>query len=338
MLERVLNDPTLLASKRQAALFALGKLCDKLGRYEEAFRRYQQANELRPRVFDFGQFVSFSERVLAVFEASFLEAAPHATHGSELPVFVVGMPRSGTSLVEQILASHPAVFGAGELPAIERLTESLPRLCGTAEEYPECLRAADSATLDAASGKYLAQLRALAPEAKRIVDKMPGNFLQIGLIELLLPRARVIHIRRHAFDNCLSCYFQNFNQGHEYSYDLAMLGRVYRQYERIMDHWRNVTRVPFLEIRYEDLVTGQEDETRRLVEFCGLDWDPRCLRFHETRRVVRTASYDQVRRPIYRHSLGRHRNYDAWLGPLREALARSEPTAETGFPAHKIVH
>jgi len=167
---------------------------------------------------------------------------------------------------------------------------------------------------------------------------MPGQFQHLRINRAALPKARVIHIRRDALDNCLSCYFQNFNQGHEYSYDLAMLGRVYRQYERIMDHWRIVARVPLLEVRYENVVARQEKETRRLLEFCGLDWDPRCLRFHETRRVVRTASYDQVRRPIYRHSLGRHRNYDAWLGPLREALARSEPTAETGFPAHEIVH
>ena len=337
MLERVLDDPTLLASKRQAALFALGKLFDKLGRYEDAFRHYQQANELRPRVFDFGQFVSFSERVLAVLDASFLATAPRAMHSSELPVFVVGMPRSGTSLVEQILASHPKVFGAGELPAIECLAESLPQLCETTEEYPECLRAANPATFDAAAGKYLAQLRALGPEAQRVVDKMPGNFLHIGLIELLFPKARVIHIQRDPLDNCLSCYFQNFNQGHEYSYDLAMLGRVYRQYERIMEHWRNVTRVPLLEIRYEDLVARQEEETRRLLEFCGLDWDQRCLRFHEMRRVVRTASYDQVRRPIYRHSVERYRNYYAWLDPLREALARPVPVAESGFPPREIV-
>jgi tetratricopeptide (TPR) repeat protein len=337
MLERVLDDPTLLASKRQAALFALGKLFDKLGHYKEAFHRYQQANELRPRVFDFGQFMSFTERVLAVFDAGFLEAAPRAMHGSELPVFVVGMPRSGTSLVEQILASHPAVFGAGELPAIERLSESLPQLSETAHEYPECLRAANPATLDAAAGKYLAQLRALAPEAQRVVDKMPGNFLHVGLIELLFPRGHIIHVRRDPLDNCLSCYFQNFNQGHEYSYDLPMLGFVYRQYERIMDHWQNVARVPFLEIRYEDLIARQEEETRRLLGFCGLDWDSRCLRFHEMQRVVRTASYDQVRRPIYRHSVGRYRNYDAWLGPLRETLARPESAAETGFPAREIV-
>jgi hypothetical protein len=264
------------------------------GRYEEAFRRYQQANELRSRVFDFGQFVSFSERVLAVFDANFLEAAPHAMHGSG----VASVCRRDAALRARVSRSKswPAirpVFGAGELPAIERLAESLPQLCETAEEYPECLRAADPATLDAAAGKYLAQLRTLAPEAQRVVDKMPGNFLHIGLIELLFPRSRVIHIQRDPFDNCLSCYFQNFNQGHEYSYDLVMLGRVYRQYERIMEHWRNVARVPLLEVRYEDLVARQETETRRLLEFCGLDWDPCCLRFHETRRVVRTASYDQ---------------------------------------------
>jgi tetratricopeptide (TPR) repeat protein len=330
MLKHVLGDPTLLASKRQAALFALGKLFDKLGRYEEAFHHYRQGNELNSRAFDPAKFVEFSERVLAVFDTNFLVATPRATHDSELPIFVVGMPRSGTSLVEQILASHPAVFGAGELPAMEKLSESLPQLCGTREQYPECLRGATSVALDEAAAEYLAQLRALAPEAQRVVDKMPGNFLHVGFIALLFPRARIIHIRRDALDNCLSCYFQNFNQGHEYSYDLATLGRVYREYERIMDHWRNVARLPLLEIRYEDLIVQQEGETRQLLDFCGLDWDPRCLRFHETRRIVRTASYDQVRRPIYGNSVGRHRNYEAHLGPLREALA------ETGFPSEAV--
>ena len=200
--------------------------------------------------------------------------------------------------MEQIIASHPDAAGAGELPFIERL-------------------AAGSKSIDDAASEYLSHLAGF--ERSRVVDKMPGNFLHLGFIALLFPRARIIHISRDPLDTCLSCYFQHFKDGHAYSHSLDDLGFVYREYEKTMAHWRTLP-LRMLEIRYEDIVADQKRETRRLLEYCGLPWDERCLRFHETKRFVRTASYDQVRQPLYARSVGRHRAYAEFLAPLRAAL------------------
>lgn len=323
-LQELLNRTDLLASKREAALFALGKLCDARGRFEEAFAFYRNANAVRPRPFDVNVFREHCRLVRNAFTKEALRHLPRARHDSSIPIFVVGMPRSGTSLIEQIIASHPDTFGAGELDWLDRLSETLPQRLAARAGYPDCIFDLSVRALDTMAGEYLALLRAKAPTATRVVDKMPGNFMHLGLIELLFPGARVVHIRREPLDNCLSCYFQNFTQGHEYTADLASLGRVYREYEQMMEHWRATLTIPLLEICYEDVVADQEAESRRLVEFCGLSWDERCLRFHETKRVVRTASYDQVRRPLYRDSVARHRHYEAFLEELRTALGSGE--------------
>ncbi len=319
-LEALLTRPDLLATKREAALFALGKLCDARGRFPEAFEFYRAANSVRPHVFDLAEFRAYCARIREIFSKETLARLPRARNNSALPIFVVGMPRSGTSLVEQILASHPAIFGAGELTWIDHLSEALPARLGTQIRYPECALDLSVRALEAAAEEHLARLHSAAPDAERVVDKMPGNFMHLGLIEMLFPGSRIIHIAREPLDNCLSCFFQNFTHGHEYTANLETLGAVYRQYEQVMAHWRSSITHPLLEVRYENLVADQETESRRLVEFCGLPWDERCLRFHETRRVVRTASYDQVRRPMYRDSLARHRHYEPFLGHLRSAL------------------
>ncbi|MHA3772975.1 sulfotransferase [Verrucomicrobiota bacterium sgz303538] len=325
ILEQVLADPGLLRSKRQTLLFSLGKLLDNLDQYDEAFARFAEAHALQARAFDFTQFADWITRIAATFTADFLSSAPRSGVHSEVPVFIVGMPRSGTSLVEQILASHPLVFGAGELPHIDRLAQSLPNRAGLTGVYPESIRTASAGTLTAAATEYLASLRQLAPQAQRVVDKMPGNFAHLGFLALLFPQARIIHIRREPLDTCLSCYFQHFSTGHEYASDLTMLGRVYLEYERLMEHWRQVLPSPMLEVQYEMLVKEPERETRRLLEFCGLEWDERCLRFYENRRMVRTASFDQVRQPLYTRSIEKHRCYKRFLGPLKEVLTRPQP-------------
>jgi len=323
-LRRLLERNDLLASKREAALFAFGKLLDRAGQHAEAFTVFEAANRVRRRQFDCAGFAARGAQVRETFSAEILSRLPRSRNTSPVPVFVVGMPRSGTSLVEQILASHPAVFGAGELPWVDEFAEQLPQRLASNDAFPRCVLDLTVRALDSAAEQYLALLRRDAPAAERIVDKMPGNFLHLGLIELLFPAARIIHIAREPLDNCLSCYFQNFTHGHEYSGDLAALGAVYREYERTMAHWRATLRLPLLELRYEELVAEQERESRRLVEFCGLAWDERCLRFQETKRVVKTASYEQVRRPMYRDSLARHRHYEPFLAPLRRALSAEE--------------
>jgi hypothetical protein len=224
------------------------------------------------------------------------------------------MPRSGTTLVEQILASHPDVFGAGEIDDLTLLAEAMP--------YPEGLPEASAEQLRALGASYVAGVRGRAGAALWITDKMPSNFYYVGLIRLALPNARIIHTRRDPVDTCLSCFSKLFvGVAQPFSYDLRELGRYWRQYDALMAHWRQVLpERAMLEIQYEELVADLETQARRLVAYCGLDWNDACLAFHETRRAVRTASAVQVRRPVYKSAVGRWRIYEEQLAPLIEEL------------------
>ena len=202
---------------------------------------------------------------------------------------------------------------------------------GAAEDgYPECLARLDAATAQLVAKEYLQKLRQLGGTATRVVDKMPMNFFQLGLIATLFPGARIIHCRRDPVDVCLSCYFQNFAHPHLFTLDLRHLGHYYREYERLMAHWVKVLPLPLLDLHYEELTADQEAASRRLLAFCGLEWDERCLRFHDTQRVVHTSSVLQVRQPMYRSSVGRWKRYEAHLQPLLEALREGEPGAGGG--------
>jgi hypothetical protein len=250
-----------------------------------------------------------------------LVAGASSGDASPLPVFVVGMPRSGTTLVEQILASHPAAHGAGELNDFNVLVDRMAGSRGKAFRYPEDSPALTTDQLRALGHAYVEGLRRRAPGAERVTDKMPGNFLFLGLIHLALPRARIIHVLRDPPDTCLSCYSKLFTAEQNFTYDLGELGRYYRKYTELMAHWRDV--MPegrMLEIRYEDVIADLEGSARQLIEHCGLDWDPSCIAFHKSQRPVRTASAAQVRRPIYRTSLGRWRAYEPHLAPLLAEL------------------
>ncbi len=298
--------------------FALASIHDAAGRWEEAFEHCRLANELKRVEFDPVAYAGLVDRLLAILDKTSLKAAPRARNEDPRPVFIVGMPRSGTSLVEQIIASHPAAHGAGELPNIGYLALST---AGEGLEYPESLPRLDEAVISAMAREYLAHIDGLAPEAERVTDKMWQNFEYLGLVSLMFPAARVIDCRRDPMDTAISCYFQHFfGTGAAFSYDLEHLGLYYRQYERMMAHWQQVLDIPILQLQYEALVSEPESQARRLIEFLDLPWDEACLRSHETDRVVRTASYAQVRRPIYNSSVGRHRHYDQWLTPLRETL------------------
>lgn len=321
LLERVLvEEQPLPVTSRRNIHFNLGRLYDKIGNYAQAFEHYRQGNAARPMEYDALANSRETSAVIEVHSAAFLAAAPRARERSERPVFVVGMPRSGTSLVEQILASHPKVFGAGELPNLWQMVARLPRMLGTTVAYPGCMTSLQQDTVDRLARDYLDHLAALAPASSRVVDKMPANFWFLGLIALLFPGARVIHCTRDPVDTCLSCYFQDFSRAHAYSYDLAQLGAYYKDYQRLMAHWQQVLSIPMLTVNYEELVENQDAVIRQMVNFIGLDWDDRCLSFHETQRFVATASYDQVRRPLYRKSVARWKSYEAYLGPLVEAL------------------
>jgi tetratricopeptide (TPR) repeat protein len=302
--------------------FALSKAYDDLGRFDDAFRRMREGSARKRRRIDYDEARMFGyfDRIRATFDRSLLERVQDG-QPSSLPVFVVGMPRSGTTLIEQILASHPEVHGAGELVDFSRLADRIHDADGKALRYPDDMSALTSDQLRELGKAYVGVLRAMAPDAERVTDKMPGNFLFLGLIHLALPGARIIHVRRDARDTCLSCYSKLFSAEQDFSYDLGELGRYYRKYAELMDHWRDV--LPegrMLEVRYEDVIADLETSARRIVDHCGLAWNPACLVFHEARRPVRTASASQVRRPVYRTSEGRWRAYQGHLGPLLAAL------------------
>ncbi len=307
------------AEDRTEVGFALAALLDAAGEPARAIHHAAAANRLKGAVFEPAAYDALIDRLLAVFDRRAMARFPRAVNAEERPVFVVGMPRSGTSLVEQILASHPAVYGAGELTEIGLLALATAR---EGRAYPESVAGLDARALTALADVYRGRLDELAPGALRVVDKMWQNVEYLGFIALLFPAARIVHCRRDPADVGLSCYFQHFfGQGVPFAYDLAHIGRYHRAQARAMAHWRAVLDLPLLDVEYERLVADPETEIRRLVEFAGLSWDPACLRFHETERVVRTASHAQVRRPIYGSSVGRHRAYAPWLEPLYRALA-----------------
>jgi tetratricopeptide (TPR) repeat protein len=296
--------------------YSLGKYFDDVREFDGAFQQYARANELTKRfgaTYDPGQFSALVGRIIRRFQPEFLRECQSLGSASELPIMIVGMPRSGTSLAEQILASHPAVFGAGELTFWHDAYRQLEKI--SPDGVP------DKSLLAGMAASYLERLSALGGGSVRVIDKMPANFLYAGLIHGVFPKARIIHMQRHPLDTCLSIYFQNFFNIGPYANDLENLAHYYGQYLRITDHWR-ATLPPsaLLEVPYEALTEDQESWTRRMLEFAGLPWDARCMNFQDTNRVVITASKWQVRQKIYRASTGRWKNYEKFLGPLLPLL------------------
>jgi len=239
---------------------------------------------------------------------------------SERPVFIVGMPRSGTTLTEQILSSHPQVESAGELKDMEEIMRRIHSEGRHNKHYYEVLSKMKDADSRQVAGVYLATLRRYSNSALRVVDKMPHNYEALGLITMLFPNARVIYCKRDAMDNCISCFMHHFSEFHGYNSNLEKLGLYYRQHVRLMDHWKSVLPIDILESRYEDLIADQEAMSRRLIDHIGLEWDDVCLQFHEQERSVKTFSRWQVRQPIYTTSVKRWKRYDKHLEPLKLAL------------------
>jgi tetratricopeptide (TPR) repeat protein len=321
-----LRNPHLSHDFASQLHFTLGYLLDRVGATDEAFDHFSRGNALRRSLFqhsgtafDARAHAQQIDRLIAFFSPEFFQR----THGfglmTEVPVFIVGMPRSGSTLIEQILSRHPQVHGAGELKDVSRLVADLPAKLAAADAYPDCLAGLNAATARELGEVHLRQLTLRGGSAARVTDKMLDNFLHLGLLAVLFPRARVIHCTRDPRDVCLSCFFQFF-KGLNFTWDLNDLGRYYRDYDRLMAHWRAVLPLPLLEVAYEDLVADVESVSRRLVAFCGLEWDERCVRFHENQRLVQTMSRVQVRQPIYTSSVGRWRRYAAHLQPLLQAL------------------
>lgn len=330
-----LSEPqvTREANELQCLHHAAAGILERGGHYDEAFAHARLANEAGRTTrcaFDPAAFSRWVSEKITYFTRSRLEALPHATHGDRRPVFIVGMPRSGTSLVEQILASHPAVHAAGELPTLSRLADRLHAQTDEPEPYPRRLELFSLRQMDALAFEYRNAIEPVPASKVRVTDKMPHNFWHLELVALLLPESRVIHCVRDARDTCVSCYFTDFTLGNEFKFDLNHLAAFYRDYHRLMAHWEQVLPVSILRLRYEDLVLHTEQHVRGLLEFLDLSWDERCLRFYENERPVLTASQDQVRRPIYTSSIGRWKQYERHIGALLSGLGCD---ATGGIPA-----
>jgi tetratricopeptide (TPR) repeat protein len=317
------NETSVTEWERANLNFALGKVFAAAGDHARAFSHLLLGNAQKRRnlVYDEETTLGAIRALPNVFTRELLKAGAQLGEPSERPIFVLGMPRSGTTLVEQILASHPRVFGAGETGLFNSVLQG-----SAGGSIDQSVKPSDAAELWAGSMRGLgaSYLSALAErstdEPDRVVDKTLENWRVIGLIRLALPNARIIHVSRHPLDACVSCFSRQFLHL-PYTYDLAELGRHYNAYVQLMEHWRAVTpeRI-LLDVRYEDVVADLEGQARRLIAHCGLEWDPRCLDFHRTERRVQTASARQVRQPIYDRSIGTWRSYEANLAPLIEAL------------------
>ncbi|MEP7243825.1 MAG: sulfotransferase [Gammaproteobacteria bacterium] len=305
--------------------FAAGKALEDRERYAESFRHYGQGNALRRAVIDYNpdRTTDHVRRSRALFTPEFFAERAGFGAPDRDPIFIVGLPRAGSTLIEQILSSHPQVEGTMELPDIPTLARSLGdrHRKGESATYPETLASQGMKDFHALGERFLSGTRIQRKtDAPFFIDKMPNNFAHIGLIHLALPNARIIDARRHPLGCCFSGFKQHFARGQHFTYDLSEIGRYYRDYVALMAHFDAVLPGRVFRVFYETMIEDTETEVRRLLAYCGLPFDARCLRFYENERAVRTASSEQVRQPIFREGLGQWRHYEPWLGPLREAL------------------
>jgi len=303
--------------------FELARALERRGDYPEAFEAATQGNALFAFPFDPDGHERWVDTLIETFSSERLAALPRPAETTDVPVFIVGAPRCGSTLTERVIHAHPDAYGIGEHMSLFRLATQMPARIGATTPYPHCVGELDAENVQTLADAYMEIIRPLAPQALRIANKDLGNTSHLGLISVLFPKSRIIHCRRDAVDTCLSCYMEPLPPGAvTFANDLTSLGQYYRQYERLMEHWRNTLDVPLLELDYETLVADQEATTRGIIEFCGLPWDDACLSFHEVRRTERTQSHDQVRKPLYGSSVGRAGRFGSLLDPLREALGR----------------
>jgi tetratricopeptide (TPR) repeat protein len=320
-IESQIADKDIPDRDKIALHYAAGKIADDLKQYERAFQHFDQANAAAHHSYDHEKTETVRRQKKTVFSSRFFRDRQGWGYPSDLPVFIVGMPRSGTTLTEQILAAHPEVYGAGELTNFEPLSRFAEEISPSREESPLSLMKLTGFGAELIGRRYVRDLlRYPDHPVKRITNKMPHNFELLALAAVTLPGAKIIHCRRNPLDTCVSCWTKNFNDAHSYNRSLTDLGRYYAGYHDLMQHWRDNLPLKILDVDYEDYTRDLEGTARRLVEFIGLEWDPRCLDYYKLDRAVRTASVWQVRQPIYTSSVGRWRNYMPHLQPLIDAM------------------
>jgi tetratricopeptide (TPR) repeat protein len=339
-MQGLLADSQLSDAERAPLLFGMAQVRDAEGKFDEAAEHLEKANALefsvrrqRSQLYNAEAHEKFVDRLLKVFNPEFFERVQGFGVDSERPVFIIGLPRSGTTLLEQVLASHSRVHGAGE----QRISrENFEYLGGGADGASESsafdkLERIDRARVHELAGRHLQRLDKLNADADRVIDKMPDNYMYLGFLSMLFPKARFLHCRRDLRDIAVSCWITEFRAIRWANSRDDILSR-FTQYSRIVEHWQRVLPAPVLEVEYEDMVNDLESVARRVVDFCGLDWEPACLEFHRSARPVRTASVTQVRQPIYRRSLERWRKYERTLRPLFDRLERLMTPRESKQP------
>jgi tetratricopeptide (TPR) repeat protein len=324
--ESLLNFTKLENKDSQAFIhFMLGKVFDDRNDYSNAFKHYAQGNAMRDSLLDYTQAEDLQrfDNIIEFYNETFFAKTRDIGCNSDFPVFIVGMPRSSTTLTEQIISSHPNVMAAGEVGFWNKAKDSMSRTLNVTTEYPQCvldMEQVDSIKIASLYEGILKKITGKSTGILHITDKMPHNFLHIGLITTIFPNAKIIHTKRDPIDTCLSIFFQNFSDWHSYGFNLSNLGFHYRQYERLMAHWHKLLPGRILDINYEDTTANPELWSRRLIDYVGLEWSDACLAPHKLERSVKTASIWQVRQPIYKSSIERWRNYEEFLGPLIDAL------------------
>ncbi|MCC7411939.1 MAG: sulfotransferase [Gammaproteobacteria bacterium] len=321
-MQACVEDPDLSEEARIHFCFALGKACDDRREFDRAFAHYERGNAAQRMqvVYDPVQTELVNDRIIEVFDAALFAERHGFGHPDPAPIFIVGMPRSGSTLIEQILASHSQVEGTSELPDLGRLATTVRARGADGAVYPEAVRDLDAGRCADLGREYIERTAYHRGGRAFFIDKNPNNFATIGFLYLILPQAKIIDARRNPLDACVGCFRQLFARGQAFTYDLLELGEYHLQYLRLMAHWDVVLPDRVLRVDYEDMVEDLDAQVRRILAYCGLPWEDRCLEYYRTERAVRTASSEQVRQPVYRGAVGFWRNYERHLGPLIEVL------------------
>jgi tetratricopeptide (TPR) repeat protein len=323
IIEQLLNKPSIADVDATLYHFALGNIYNSKELYNSAFTHFKQANDLKRKTIHYEAKVysDYVEDLCQTYTSGYVEKIRQFNSISNVPVFIIGMPRSGTTLVEQILSSHSQVYGAGELSALRRVEKILVEKLGGNSSYPACMSLCDKEIAGNYAEEYLREIQRHSGSANHITDKNPGNFHRIGLIKTLFPEAQIIHCQRNALDTCTSIFFNHFVEGNEYSFKLEELAQYYLDYEKLMKHWSGLFADDILTVQYEELIKNQEETSRTLIEHINLQWEDACIDFHLNTRAVRTASSVQVRQPLYEKSINRWKHYESQLAPLIDILA-----------------
>jgi len=293
----------------------LGKLYDSIRDYKNAFLYFQTANNLKYNEYDINDFEREVSNIINFYSINKYNRLPASNNNSTDCIFILGMPRSGTSLIEQIISSHSEVYGGGELNTVPRIIHTISNT-GSGNSFPNVLDGIDKDKIEHYASELLNSLKSVSPGVQKITDKLPHNFLFIGFIHKLLPNAKIINCVRNPVDNCLSCYFQHFGGYHPYAYNLSHLGKYYQQYQRLMYHWETTLNIPVLNVSYEDVVNDTKSQIERILNYIGLPWEDQCLDFYKQKRMINTASYTQVTKKIYSHSINRWVNYKPYIKEL----------------------